>query len=40
VDQRDVPESRDTRFFSKEICDPCEADEFGYSIKAEGSYRP
>jgi hypothetical protein len=24
----------DTRFFAKEICDPCEADEFGYSIKA------
>ena len=23
----------DTRFFAKEICDPCEADEFGYSIK-------
>jgi hypothetical protein len=22
-----------TRFFAKEICDPCEADEFGYSIK-------
>jgi hypothetical protein len=26
----------DTRFFAKEICDPCEADEFAYSIKAEG----
>jgi hypothetical protein len=25
----------DTRFFAKEICDPCEADEFGYSIKAQ-----
>jgi hypothetical protein len=24
----------DTRFFAKEICDPCEADEFAYSIKA------
>src|SRR5262249_38895417 len=23
----------DTRFFAKEICDPCEADEFAYSIK-------
>ena len=25
----------DTRFFAKEICDPCEADEFAYSIKVE-----
>ena len=23
----------DKRFFAKEICDPCEADEFGYSVK-------
>jgi hypothetical protein len=27
----------DTRFFAKEICDPCEADEFAYSIKVEPS---
>jgi hypothetical protein len=27
----------DTRFFAKEICDPCEADEYGYSIKVDGS---
>jgi hypothetical protein len=25
----------DTRFFAKEICDPCEADEFAYSIKVQ-----
>lgn len=25
-----------TQFFAKEICDPCEADEFGYSITADG----
>ena len=25
----------DTQFFAKEVCDPCEADEFGYSIKVE-----
>lgn len=24
-----------TRFFAKEICDPCEADEFAYSIKVQ-----
>ena len=26
----------DTRFFAKEICDPCEDDQFAYSIKAGG----
>ena len=27
----------DTRFFAKEICDPCQDDAYGYSIKADGS---
>jgi hypothetical protein len=25
----------DTRFFAKEVCDPCEADQFAYSIKVQ-----